>query len=112
MAFDRDKKRENKGLIICSLSELVYGMHPLLLMKKNVGSKERYARIAVGAVSGLAAGFVPMSWAARIGLFLLGFAGLGTGISQYCPVNQWLGVDRYHPKPEPQSIEELKKKAA
>jgi hypothetical protein len=89
-------------------------MHRFVFMKKNVGSKERYGRIAIGAVSGLAAGFAPMGFAARVGLFLLGLAGLGTGISRYCPINQWLGIDRYHPQPEPEikSLEEQQKKAA
>ena len=65
-------------------------------MIKNVGSKERYGRIVMGAASGLAAGLLPMSFAARLGFLLIGVAGVGTGMTQYCPVNHLLGIDRFH----------------
>ena len=81
-------------------------------MKKNVGSKERYGRILVGTASSLSAGLVPMGVAARVGFFLIGLTGLVTGITQYCPINQLLGIDRFHKRSLVKSPEETKNKAA
>jgi hypothetical protein len=62
-------------------------------MKPNVGSKERYVRIGLGILSGVAA----LTWAkSRKSSLLLGMvaaSGIETGLSRYCPANTLLGID-------------------
>jgi hypothetical protein len=91
---------------------LVQILHCIDFMKKNVGSKERYGRVLVGTASSLAAGLVPMGIAARVGLFLIGLTGLSTGIMQYCPINQLLGIDRFQSKSLDKTPEETERKVA
>lgn len=77
-------------------------------MKRNVGNRERYARIGVGILSGVGAIFLPASNAVRVLLGVIGLGGLGTGASRYCPVNQALGIDNYGRRPEGgQELEEI-----
>jgi hypothetical protein len=64
-------------------------------MTRNVGRTERVARLALGATA-LAAAARTTGWPR----YLLGGVsaiGLGTGLTGYCPVNQAMGIDRYHP---------------
>lgn len=77
----------------------------LKVMKQNVGSKERYGRIAVGILSGLGAGLLPVGVALRVGLGLIGLAGLGTGMSRYCPANQLMGINNYKKEKDKQRDE-------
>jgi hypothetical protein len=58
-------------------------------MNRNVGSTERYARLALGAAAGAAA--LRTSGWQRATLGAVAAAGLGTGLSRYCPINQAIG---------------------
>ena len=60
------------------------------MFKKNMGNKERISRLAVGTIAvGLAASRkLPVAANALLGV--VGLAGLVTGATQYCPVNQAL----------------------
>lgn len=66
-----------------------------LIMKRNVGVRERYGRIGVGVLSGVGAIFLPAGTVVRAALGIIGLAGLGTGVTRYCPANQILGIDNY-----------------
>ena len=63
-------------------------------MQRNVGSAERYARLALGAVAGAAAASTS-GWP-RAALGTVAAAGLATGVTRYCPINQAAGRDSYH----------------
>jgi hypothetical protein len=61
-------------------------------MKQNVGSTERFARLALGAAA-LAAASRAEGWQ-RVALAGIGISGISTGLTRYCPINEALGVDR------------------
>jgi hypothetical protein len=63
-------------------------------MNRNVGSKERYARLVLSAAAGAAAARTS-GWP-RKALGTIAAAGLTTGISGYCPINQAVGRDSLH----------------
>ena len=58
-------------------------------MNRNVGSKERYARLALAAAAGAAA-MRSQGWQ-RATLGAVAAAGLTTGLTRYCPINQAMG---------------------
>lgn len=58
-------------------------------MFRNVGSTERWARLAVGTAAGVAA-LNTTGWQ-RGTLGAIAAAGLGTGLARYCPINQAVG---------------------
>lgn len=60
-------------------------------MLRNVGPKERIARIAAGAFAAIAARKFARSRSARTVLGMVAASGLGSGLSSYCPMNQLLG---------------------
>ncbi len=62
-------------------------------MKCNVGPRERIARFAIGAGTGIAALTVPMSTWKRVALGAVAAAEITTAAVRYCPVNQVIGVD-------------------
>ena len=64
-------------------------------MKHNVGPKERYGRIGLGLLSAVGAALLPVDTIWRVALGVMALAGVGTGVSRYCPVNQALGIDNY-----------------
>ncbi len=62
-------------------------------MQCNVGSKERIARIGLGLLAGgVAVSGSVSGWVQGI-LGVVGLAGLATGITRYCPVNQMVGYN-------------------
>jgi hypothetical protein len=63
-------------------------------MQQNVGSTERYARVAAGLVAGTAA-TQTTGWT-RTALGAISATGLATGLSGYCPLNQITGRDSIH----------------
>lgn len=63
-------------------------------MFKNVGSTERYARLAAGAAAATAAARTT-GWP-RAALAVVAAAGLGTALTRYCPLNQAAGRDTLH----------------
>jgi hypothetical protein len=63
-------------------------------MRQNVGSTERYVRLAAAAVAGAAA-TRGTGWQ-RAALGAVAAAGLGTVISRYCPINHAMGRDGLH----------------
>ncbi len=64
-------------------------------MKRNVGRVERVVRLSAGIAAGAAALLVEDLGVWRIPLGIVSLAGIATGVSRYCPVNQALGVDNY-----------------
>jgi hypothetical protein len=60
-------------------------------MRHNVGSTERYVRLAAGAIAGAAAAR-GTGWQ-RAALGAVAAAGLGTALSRYCPINHVMGHD-------------------
>jgi hypothetical protein len=58
-------------------------------MVRNVGPKERYARLALGAATGVAA-MRSTGWQ-RTALGAVAAAELVTGLTRYCPINQAVG---------------------
>lgn len=66
-------------------------------LKRNVGPRERVVRLGGGIAAGAAAMLLPELGLLRIPLGLLGFIGLATGSSRYCPVNEALGIDNFTP---------------
>lgn len=58
-------------------------------MLRNVGPTERYARLAVGVAAGAAA-INSTGWR-RATLGAVAAAGLGTGLTRYCPISQAVG---------------------
>lgn len=58
-------------------------------MRRNVGPIERYARLAGGIAAGIAASRA-QGWQ-RAALSTIAAAGLTTGVSRYCPINQAFG---------------------
>ncbi len=63
-------------------------------MVHNVGSTERYARLAAGVLAGAAAARTE-GWP-RAALGAVAAAGIGTALTRYCPINQALGRDSLH----------------
>jgi hypothetical protein len=63
-------------------------------MRRNVGSTERYVRLATG-VAAAAAAARTTGWR-RTTFGAIATAGLGTGLTQYCPINQAAGRDTFH----------------
>lgn len=61
-------------------------------MLRNVGPTERYARLAIGAAAAIGAARAH-GWQRTL-LSSIAGAGLTTGFTRYCPVNQALGVNR------------------
>lgn len=64
-------------------------------MKRNVGRIERVLRLSTGIAAGAAALLVEDLGVWRIPLGIVSVAGLATGTSRYCPINQALGIDNY-----------------
>ena len=76
-------------------------------MKKNVGGRDRTARLVVGPILilagiagyagllGLAVGPLPQALTSIL-VFLVGTILLVTGAVQTCPLNRLLGVNTYH----------------
>lgn len=58
-------------------------------MMRNVGSAEQYARLAAGIAAGAAA-LNATGWQ-RATLGTIAAAGLGTGLTRYCPINHAMG---------------------
>jgi hypothetical protein len=66
-------------------------------MQRNVGSTERYVRIAAGLAAATAA--AQTSGWKRTALAAVSAGGLATGVSGYCPLNQVTGLDSLHDVP-------------
>lgn len=64
-------------------------------MKRNVGERERYGRLGLGVLSGAGAIFLPVGTVVQVLLGVVAVAGLATGTSRYCPINQAFGIDNY-----------------
>jgi hypothetical protein len=62
-------------------------------MKPNVGPKERYVRIGLGILSGVAALTLAKSRKSSLLLGMAAASGIETGLSRYCPGNTLLGID-------------------
>lgn len=62
-------------------------------MTRNVGSTERYARLAAGVAAAVAA-WKARGWQ-RTALGTVAAAGLGTGLTRYCPINQAVGREAF-----------------
>jgi hypothetical protein len=62
-------------------------------MFRNVGSTERYARLATGVAAGAAA-TATRGWQ-RATLGAVALAGLGTALTRYCPISHAIGRDTY-----------------
>lgn len=62
-------------------------------MHRNVGSAERYARLALGAAAGAAAARAS-GWQ-RATLGTVAAAGLTTGLTRYCPINEAVGRNSF-----------------
>ncbi len=69
-------------------------------MNRNVGSAERVFRLGAGIAASAAALLLPELRGLRIPLTIVGFAGLFTGTTRYCPINQAFGIDNYTPSIE------------
>lgn len=63
-------------------------------MTRNVGSMERYARLAAGVAAGVAA-LNAKGWQ-RTALGTIAAAGVGTGLTRYCPINQAVGRQAFN----------------
>lgn len=63
-------------------------------MNRNIGSTERYVRLGAG-IAAAAAAARTTGWP-RTALGTVAAAGLATGLSRYCPVNQAVGRDSLH----------------
>ena len=63
-------------------------------MQRNVGDNERYVRMGIGAAAAYAATRTS-GWQRGV-LNGIAAATFASGVSQYCPLNQALGIDRYH----------------
>ena len=63
-------------------------------MTRNVGSNERYVRLGAG-IAAAAAATQTSGWQ-RAALGGVAAAGLATGLSRYCPINQAVGRDAFH----------------
>jgi len=61
-------------------------------MEKNVGTKERYVRIGLGVVAGLAAFKMRKSKIASGLLVSAAASAIKSGVSQYCPMKAKLGI--------------------
>ena len=59
----------------------------MFVMKKNVGSIDRYARLVLGAVA-LGAGYFFQSWFGLIGLVFI-----GTALINFCPIYAIFGLN-------------------
>jgi hypothetical protein len=62
-----------------------------VLVTRNVGSTERFVRLGVAAIAAIAAARAS-GWP-QAALRVLATAGLTTGLTRYCPVNQAIGRD-------------------
>lgn len=63
-------------------------------MLRNVGSTERYLRLAAGVAAGAAAARTS-GWQ-RAALGTVAAAGVSTAATGYCPINQAIGRDSFH----------------
>lgn len=63
-------------------------------MTRNVGSTERYVRLGAG-IAATAAAAQSSGWQ-RAALGSVAAAGLATGLSRYCPINQAVGREAFH----------------
>lgn len=70
-------------------------------MNRNVGSTERYVRLGAG-IAAAAAAARTSGWS-RAALGTAATAGLATGLTRYCPINQAVGRDSLH---EPSRLEQ------
>lgn len=61
-------------------------------LKKNVGARERQARIGLG-VAALVAALSPRFGRGRWLLAAVGLVSVATGRARYCPINQLAGID-------------------
>jgi hypothetical protein len=75
-----------------------------MLIKCNVGIRERQVRFAAGVAAVVGAYVTPNPVMKSI-LGVLGLFGLSTGATRYCPVNQMLGVR--HCQPAYRSVRQL-----
>ena len=62
-------------------------------MTRNVGPNERIVRLAIGAATGAAA-MRAHGWQ-RAALCTASTSAFLTGLTQYCPINAALGIDRH-----------------
>ena len=62
-------------------------------MKPNVGEKERYVRLGLGVLAGLAAIKYARSPKVSALLGVMAASGIETGLSRYCPMSDVLGID-------------------
>ncbi len=62
-------------------------------MRRNVGRLDRDIRLIVGAAALVTGLTVPLPRGWRIGLFSLAASNLITAATQYCPINQALGIN-------------------
>jgi hypothetical protein len=60
-------------------------------MESNVGKYERIARVGLGVLAAMAAFRSRSGW--RWPLAAISTSGIITGLTQYCPINQALGID-------------------
>lgn len=81
-------------------------------MIRNVGSTERYARLAAGIAAGAAAANTT-GWQ-RAALGTAAAAALGTGLARYCPINHAIGRSSSEESPLEQGLHdtELRRHAA
>ena len=62
-------------------------------MQKNVGGVDRIGRLVLGVVLLLIGFFAPLGAGWQTVVFIVAAIALITGIFQYCPANQILGVN-------------------
>lgn len=68
-----------------------------MTFEKNIGPRERIARLSVGALA-FSLLLLTSSRVAQGVLGVVGIAGLTTGATRYCPLNQALGINNYPPR--------------
>jgi hypothetical protein len=67
-----------------------------MLIKCNVGIRERQLRFVAGAAAAVGAYYAPEPMS-KTALGVLGLFGLLTGMSRYCPLNQAFGIRHCQP---------------
>jgi hypothetical protein len=79
-------------------------------MTHNVGTVERYARLAAGIAAAYAAARTT-GWK-RSALGSMAFSGIGTGLTGYCPINEAIGRHPYPTDEEGERDTQLRRQMA
>jgi hypothetical protein len=69
------------------------------MMKCNVGQRESQLRVAFGSGLLLTALFAPVPRGLRLLLGAWSIAQLSSGLTRYCPSNEWFGINNCQPEP-------------